>query len=461
MEKKDKKNKLLTTGVIIILCVIFAVLFTYGLNKVLAMEGSYPPSSNVEGLTKAPKTNEEAVVFLNRAVKKAENELPKYENSRSFDVDEDSIETSFSDEFSETLKYIRNDFCDALKSDFKPFEEPDFGKDFTSSMAVPNIKSGDILSVDSGNYIYYRCSSCGETSDEPQDSHEECGSTEPFEMKYRDEYEIILDLKVSDKVLKNNFFPRTQKEALALVSEKYEGVLKVDSLDVSYDTLSLTYKVKRLTDELTHINYKKTMTVTANVTFIGEYSSLGSGEIKFVLTENNDYGFTWPSLELNKDEIVLELGGNDNLLATLTCSDPADPDMVVTWTSSDENVVTVDEEGYMKASKTPGEAVIVAFFEFMGKTYSDSCKVYVRTPVESLSINKKKIELNTGDTFTLVTKTSPSDATIQSVKWYSNDESTAKIDENGLVTAVSAGTVTVYALSDDGYYKSSCEVTVK
>ena len=461
MEKKDKKSRLLTAGVVIILCGIFALLFTYGLNKVLAMEGAFPPPNNVEGLTKAPKTSKEAVEFLNRTVKNAEEKLPEFEDSRSFDVDEASIESSFSDEFVETLKYVKDDFCDELASDFKPFENPDFGKDFTSVLTVPNIKDSDISEVFSDSYIYYRCSSCGETSDEMKDSHPECGSTEPFEMKYRDEYEIVLDLKKSDAVLKNNFSPRTQKEALALVSEKYEGVLTVDALDINYDALSLTYKVKRLTDELTHLNYKKTMTVTANVTFTGEYKSLGSGEIKFVLTENNDYNFTWPSLELNNHELVLEPGGNDNLLATLLCTDPADPDMVVTWTSSDENVVTVDEEGYLKASKTAGEAVITATFVFNGKTYGDECKILVRTPVESLSINKKKIELNTGDTFTLVTKTSPSDATIQSVKWYTDDEAIAKVDENGLVTAVKAGTVTVYALSDDGYYKSSCEVTVK
>ena len=53
------------------------------------------------------------------------------------------------------------------------------------------------------------------------------------------------------------------------------------------------------------------------------------------------------------------------------------------------------------------------------------------------------------------------ESTIQTVKWYSEDESIAAVDADGVVTAVAAGTVIVYALSDDGYFRSTCEVTVE
>ena len=80
---------------------------------------------------------------------------------------------------------------------------------------------------------------------------------------------------------------------------------------------------------------------------------------------------------------------------------------------------------------------------------------------ESFNIKPFVIEPTTGETFTLSTKVSPGKATIQTVKWYSENEAIATVDENGVVTAIGKGEVIVYALSDDGYYRSTCEVTVE
>ena len=157
--------------------------------------------------------------------------------------------------------------------------------------------------------------------------------------------------------------------------------------------------------------------------------------------------------------MIIEPKNSDKLTATLTCSDPLKS--VVTWKSSDENVVTVDDEGYLKAGKEPGEATITASFEFSGKTYSDTCSISVKIPVESMAVSKRSIKLNAGETKQLEAKVSPKNATVQTKKWYSEDESIATVDENGVVTAVKSGVVTVYALSDDGFFKSSCEVIVK
>ena len=50
--------------------------------------------------------------------------------------------------------------------------------------------------------------------------------------------------------------------------------------------------------------------------------------------------------------------------------------------------------------------------------------------------------------------------TVKSVTWYTEDPDIAKVDENGAVTGVAPGKTTVYALSDDGWFRASCEVTV-
>ena len=457
MEKKDSKNKLLTALIMIILGVIFVVGFVYGLNRVLAMEGSYPPSENIEGVTKAPETNEEALAFLNNAYKKAAEQKPKFSNSRRYGIDEDTFETSFSPKFVETFKYLRENICSAVNSDFEQ-TETDFGEDFAKFSMLPAFTAKDIESFEC-NYIYYQCPSCGETDSEPHDSHPECGSDRPFDMKYNDEYEIILHIAVSDDIINKNFAPRKTDDVLALVKDNYDGIAVPEEFKADTKELTVIFRVNRLTDELTFLRYKRVLDTDISVTFTGDYEALGSGNMKFAATREDTFDFTWPSLELNNDKMVIEPKGNDNLLATLTCSDPTA--CTVKWVSSDENVVTVDEEGYMKASKTPGEAIVTASFEFNGKTYTDSCKILVRVEVESLSLNKRKAALNVGDTLTLTAKATPAKATVTTVKWYTEDASVAAVDENGVVTAVASGVTKVYALSDDGYYKSSCEVTVK
>ena len=157
--------------------------------------------------------------------------------------------------------------------------------------------------------------------------------------------------------------------------------------------------------------------------------------------------------------MTVEPHGNNNLLATLTCDDATK--YTVTWSSSDENILTVDDEGYFKAGKKEGSAVITASFDFNGKTYTDECTVHIRYSVESSKMSKTKLKLDVGETYKLEVKLSPKKATVKTVKWYTDDASIADIDENGVVTAKSVGTVTVYSLSDDGYFRSSCEVTVK
>ncbi len=87
--------------------------------------------------------------------------------------------------------------------------------------------------------------------------------------------------------------------------------------------------------------------------------------------------------------------------------------------------------------------------------------VRVRVPVERLNLNKYSLNLASGETFTLSTSTTPKNATLQTVAWYTEDESVAAVDDNGVVTAVGAGETVIYALSDDGFYKASCKVSVK
>lgn len=78
----------------------------------------------------------------------------------------------------------------------------------------------------------------------------------------------------------------------------------------------------------------------------------------------------------------------------------------------------------------------------------------------SVILNQTEAELTKGETLTLTATVLPDDATDKTVAWNSSDESVATV-ENGLVTAVSAGTTTITATTIDGSNLSaSCALTV-
>ena len=81
-------------------------------------------------------------------------------------------------------------------------------------------------------------------------------------------------------------------------------------------------------------------------------------------------------------------------------------------------------------------------------------------PVSSVSLNQTSLELTEGDSETLTATVLPDNASIPTVTWHSNDEGVATVDA-GVVTAVSAGTCVITAVSDgDPTKQATCSVTV-
>ncbi len=457
MKKKLDREKIFMTALIFALIAIFIGLFSYGLSSVLAMEGTMPPNILEEGLTPAPTDKVQALDFLNRAVSKATAEKPKLDTADNFEVDTDSLEVSGSDELKTAMLYAVEEFDEQLDSNFEAVST-DFGEEIANSINIPTITVNDITDF-TCDYIFYKCPSCGEENSEELPNCELCGGANPYNKQYRDEYTVTLTVAINDSTLDGNFNRRSADEARALCGDTLDGYADIENLQIAYEELKLVYRVQRKTDKITYLDYSKIMAVDADINFLGKYASLEKVNTKFIIEENNSYSFTWPGLALSAHEMTVEPKGTNNLLATLTCTDPKIP--TVTWSSSDDSILTVDEEGYFKAGKTEGEAIITASFEFNGETYTDECKVQVKYSVESSKMKDKSIEMNIGETETLEVKISPDKATIKTVKWYTEDETVATVNENGVVTAISSGVVTVYSVTDDGYYKSSCEVTVK
>ena len=162
------------------------------------------------------------------------------------------------------------------------------------------------------------------------------------------------------------------------------------------------------------------------------------------------------SIQLNYSEAEIHLQQPLQLIATIL---PADAHQEVQWTSSNENVATVDDTGLV----TPvalGNAIIYAATTD-GSNKRTLCVITVEPAVASnVQLNQTTAGLKIGQTLQLNATITPADAS-QEVAWTSSAPTVATVSDNGLVTAVSLGDATITATTKDGTNLSaSCAVSV-
>ncbi len=112
-----------------------------------------------------------------------------------------------------------------------------------------------------------------------------------------------------------------------------------------------------------------------------------------------------------------------------------------------------------KAGVAQGTAVTATY---TGTKMVKSVKAIKKIKVTSITLNKTETTIKVGSTETLsVTAVAPDNATDKTYTWKTSDASKATVDQDGKVTAVAAGTVTIYAEANDGSgVKGNCTVTV-
>jgi len=150
------------------------------------------------------------------------------------------------------------------------------------------------------------------------------------------------------------------------------------------------------------------------------------------------------SVKLSRASADLTVNDSLGLTAYVDPDDAVNRDVV--WTSSDEDVVTVNGSGTVTAMGS-GSATITA----QSGGHSASCSVTVTQPVTSVSIGSSAKTLSLNETASLSATVSPSDATDANVTWTSSDTDIATVDANGKVTAVADGAVTIIVDADGAY----------
>ena len=226
----------------------------------------------------------------------------------------------------------------------------------------------------------------------------------------------------------------TKLEASVYPSNAEDKTISWESSDTSVLTVSST-------GSLTAVGVG-TATITAK-------TSRGTSK-KFTITVNEVMAESI-SIANNDTEILIE----DTQTLECEFSPENTTDKTIVWTTSDESVISVSEDGEITANKL-GTATITATH----KELTDSIDIEVK-PIDAESIeiilpdetetnDNGTPKVNKGSEIQLKAEVLPENTTYKDIEWSVSDETIATIDENGLLTATATGTITITATAKSG-----------
>lgn len=263
--------------------------------------------------------------------------------------------------------------------------------------------------------------------------------------------------------------------------ENGNRVITLNEAEVSiYQTKQFTFEadVKRVVEEApetTAFVWTSSDDSIAKVSATGIVTAVNYGDAVITCTAADDeYIFAEATvhvvlpvtgLSLDHAQATLLLSDRDSSTADITLNCTVAPENAyvqeVTWSSSNEEIATVDENGKIHAV-APGTVKITAT---SGDTYAAPktavCTVTVLQAVSSIDLSESQLVLNVFAAQNLTAVVCPENASQKALLWESSNPKVATVSNSGRVSAVSTGTATITCTAADGSGStSSCEVTV-
>lgn len=181
---------------------------------------------------------------------------------------------------------------------------------------------------------------------------------------------------VTDETQKATFNVHDLTEGINSISKKIESGCEVSSVDVTPDSFFIKSKVNRITDKIEYIEIQRNYNIKGDFSFIEDLAVFGEKQIQFTYSVNQRYEYFYAGIDLLEEEITVNEKGEAALTVNAQLEDYSD--YTVRFISSDENIATVDEMGYVTGIKCSDKPVTITVeLEYLGKTFIDQCTVYV------------------------------------------------------------------------------------
>lgn len=232
------------------------------------------------------------------------------------------------------------------------------------------------------------------------------------------------------------------------------------------DLLTVSYDPENTTEDKT-ITWISSDEKIARVDQSGKVNAIKEGNVKItakVGTYEASCDYTIEEIHiseitLNKEKTEIKKGSTEKLIATILPANTTD-DKTILWTSSDEKVATVDENGVVTAKAIEGTAVITGTSKVHNNIKGSCTVTALPISLESITITPEKMTLIEGESRALAVAFKPIDTTDdKTILWKSSDEKVATVDSKGNVKGIAQGKARITA--EVGKKIASCEVEIQ
>lgn len=259
---------------------------------------------------------------------------------------------------------------------------------------------------------------------------------------------------VGEKVATINYTVRIPLESITINGD--ETLSKNEE-----KTLTVTYNPTNTTDNKT-VDWESSNPEIVSIDSTGKITGKKGGTAKITATVGNvkaekEVKVVVPieSVSLSGDDSILK-GETKRLTATINPEDTTD-DKTITWSSDNENVLFVDQNGQIRGIKegTANVKAVVA-----GKEATKQITVN-EIHINSIAIDgDQEFEMIKNQTKNLSVTINPENTTDdKGVVWKTNNEEVARVDNDGKVTALKEGEATITATV--GTNETSVKINVK
>ena len=187
--------------------------------------------------------------------------------------------------------------------------------------------------------------------------------------------------------------------------------------------------------------------LTASIEGLRTVDTLTADTIN-VSVEANVYTFT-----LSDSSIELQQGATKAITATVTKNGVSVPSPVVTWSSDDETVATVNNNGLISALKQGSTVIRANYTDDDGKAHTAQITLIVSIKnVYTIALDPTNVILHKDDTKVLSAVVEKNGVAITSptISWTSSNDTIASVT-NGTITALKTGDATITASFSDEY----------
>lgn len=294
------------------------------------------------------------------------------------------------------------------------------------------------------------------------------------------------------------------------VSRVSAGIYSQDTLGnevaLTKDEINVVVPFKKMGNNVTNLNVgdqiqltttakpsEVTWSTTSNSVLqvdatTGLVTAMGAGKATIIATRTQDELYTVYGLpyQLKYDFVVIDGFGLSTTSATVNIGDSFDLTALVTdedlkkspVTFKVENqpgadgitptgtLVTTTQNGKVLTVKgvASGTVKITATQTINGVMKSESCVVYVTTPVGEITINPSSVTVDRGSTTTVQLLFNPAGPTNNKVLWGTSNPDVATVEGDSYtatITGVKGGTATINVISEDGLKVATCDVYVR